>query len=33
MLALLLALLGFALLDSVNVLNLGITSAIVYDSR
>lgn len=33
MLALLLALLGFALLDSVNVLNLGVTTAIVYDSR
>ena len=33
MLAFLLALLGFALLDSVNVLNLGVTTAIVYDSR
>jgi cytochrome c biogenesis protein CcdA len=25
--------LGFALLDSLNVLNLGVTSAVVYDSR
>jgi cytochrome c biogenesis protein CcdA len=33
MLALLLPLLGFALLDSVNVLNLGVTTAVVYDSR
>lgn len=33
MLALLLPLLGFAFLDSLNVLNLGVTSAIVYDSR
>jgi cytochrome c biogenesis protein CcdA len=33
MLALLLALLGFALLDSLNVLNLGVTTAVVYDSR
>src|ERR1700704_2641465 len=33
MLALLLPLMGFALLDSVNVLNLGVTTAVVYDSR
>lgn len=33
MLALLLALLGFAFLDSLNVLNVGVTSAVVYDSR
>ncbi|MEU0498406.1 GAP family protein [Mycobacterium sp. NPDC006124] len=33
MLGLLLSLLGFALLDSLNVLNLGVTSAVVYDSR
>lgn len=33
MLALLLALLGFALLDSLNVLNLGVTTAVVFDSR
>jgi cytochrome c biogenesis protein CcdA len=33
MLALLLSLLGFALLDSMNVLNLGVTTAVVYDSR
>lgn len=33
MLGLLLPLLGFALLDSLNVLNLGVTSAVVYDSR
>jgi cytochrome c biogenesis protein CcdA len=33
MLALLLSLLGFALLDSLNVLNLGVTTAVVYDSR
>lgn len=33
MLGLLLPLLGFAFLDSLNVLNLGATSAIVYDSR
>jgi cytochrome c biogenesis protein CcdA len=33
MLALLLPLLGFALLDSLNVLNLGVTTAVVYDSR
>jgi cytochrome c biogenesis protein CcdA len=31
--ALLLTLVGFAFLDSLNVLNLGVTSAIVYDSR
>ena len=33
MLGLLLPLFGFALLDSLNVLNLGVTSAVVYDSR
>jgi hypothetical protein len=33
MLALLLTFLGFAFLDSLNVLNLGVTSAVVYDSR
>jgi Sap-like sulfolipid-1-addressing protein len=33
MLGLLLPLLGFAFLDSLNVLNLGVTSAVVYDSR
>jgi hypothetical protein len=33
MLGLLLPILGFALLDSLNVLNLGVTSAVVYDSR
>lgn len=33
MLALLLPLIGFAFLDSLNVLNLGVTSAVVYDSR
>jgi len=33
MLALLLALSGFAVVESLNVLNLGVTSAIVYDSR
>jgi cytochrome c biogenesis protein CcdA len=33
MLALFLPLLGFALLDSLNVLNLGVTTAVVYDSR
>ncbi len=33
MLGLLLPLLGFALIDSLNVLNLGVTSAVVYDSR
>jgi cytochrome c biogenesis protein CcdA len=33
MLALLLPLVGFAFLDSLNVLNLGITTAVVYDSR
>ena len=33
MLALLLTLSGFALVESLNVLNLGVTSAIVYDSR
>jgi cytochrome c biogenesis protein CcdA len=33
MLAFLVALLGFALLDSLNVLNLGVTTAVVYDSR
>ena len=33
MLGLLLPLLGFAILDSLNVLNLGVTSAVVYDSR
>jgi hypothetical protein len=33
MLGLLLPLLGFAFLDSMNVLNLGVTSAVVYDSR
>lgn len=31
--ALLLPLAGFALLDSLNVLNLGVTSVLVYDSR
>ena len=33
MLGLLLPLLGFAVLDSLNVLNLGVTSAVVFDSR
>lgn len=33
MLALLVALAGFALVESLNVLNLGVTAAIVYDSR
>lgn len=33
MLGLLLPLLGFAFLDSLNVLNVGVTSALVYDSR
>jgi hypothetical protein len=33
MLALLLPLVGFAFLDSLNVLNLGVTTAVVYDSR
>lgn len=33
MLALLLTLSGFAVVESLNVLNLGVTSAIVYDSR
>lgn len=33
MLGLLPPLLGFAFLDSLNVLNLGVTSAVVYDSR
>jgi hypothetical protein len=33
MLGLLLPLVGFALLDALNVLNLGVTSAIVLDSR
>lgn len=33
MLGFLLPLLGLALLDSLNVLNLGVTSAVVYDSR
>ncbi|WP_163801423.1 GAP family protein [Mycolicibacterium sediminis] len=33
MLALLLPLIGFAFLDSLNVLNLGVTTAVVYDSR
>ncbi len=33
MLGLLLPLLGFAFLDSLNVLNVGVTSAVVYDSR
>ena len=33
MLALLLPLLGFVFVDSLNVLNLGVTSAVVYDSR
>ena len=33
MLGLLLPFLGFAFLDSLNVLNLGMTSALVYDSR
>jgi hypothetical protein len=32
-LALLVTLFGFALVESLNVLNLGLTSAIVYDSR
>jgi cytochrome c biogenesis protein CcdA len=31
--ALVLPLAGFALLDSLNVLNLGVTTAVVYDSR
>ena len=31
--ALLLPLAGFAFLDSLNVLNLGVTTAVVYDSR
>jgi cytochrome c biogenesis protein CcdA len=33
MLALLLPLAGFAFLDSLNLLNLGVTTAVVYDSR
>lgn len=33
MLGLLLPLVGFVFLDSLNVLNLGVTSAVVYDSR
>lgn len=33
MLSLLLPLLGFAFLDSLNVLNVGVTTAVVYDSR
>jgi cytochrome c biogenesis protein CcdA len=33
MAALLLALTGFAFLDSLNVLNVGVVSAVVYDSR
>lgn len=33
MAALLLPLAGFAFLDSLNVLNLGVTTAVVYDSR
>jgi cytochrome c biogenesis protein CcdA len=33
MLGFLLPLLGFAFLDSLNVLNVGVTSAVVYDSR
>ena len=33
MLALLLSLSGFAALDSLNVLNVGVTSAVIYDSR
>lgn len=33
MTALVLALLGLAVLDSLNVLNIGVVSAIVYDSR
>jgi cytochrome c biogenesis protein CcdA len=33
MAALLLAFCGFALLDSLNVLNVGVASAVVYDSR
>lgn len=33
MTALFLALLGLAFLDSLNVLNIGAVSAIVYDSR
>ena len=33
MLALLLPLAGFVLLDSLNVLNVGVTTAVVYDSR
>jgi cytochrome c biogenesis protein CcdA len=33
MLGLLVPLLGFAFLDSLNVLNLGVTTAVVYDSR
>jgi len=31
--ALLLPLAGFAFLDSLNLLNLGVTTAVVYDSR
>jgi hypothetical protein len=33
MLALILSLVGFAFLDALNVLNLGVTTAVVYDSR
>ncbi|HZA08582.1 GAP family protein [Mycobacterium sp.] len=33
MVALLLAFTGFAILDSLNVLNVGVTTAVVYDSR
>jgi cytochrome c biogenesis protein CcdA len=33
MVALMLALAGFAFLDSLNVLNLGVVSAVIYDSR
>ena len=33
MAAVVLALAGLALLDSANVLNLGVVSAVVYDSR
>ena len=33
MLALLLSLSGLAALDSLNVLNVGVTSAVIYDSR
>jgi cytochrome c biogenesis protein CcdA len=33
MLGFLLPLVGFAFVDSLNVLNLGVTSAVVYDSR